>query len=231
MRMSTWGPWSGTRPRRSDARWLAEQVAQGQPEALAELYRSEAGPVYRYALALCGNAAWAADATQEAFIAFAQKPGDYDPTRATPGAYLAGGGCPTPLAQPRSQRLGVPWPETSGPGGPGGPGGVGDGFGDRPSDAARERLGPAGWEQRHPESLAVGAQTTAELWAALRQLPCAFREAVVLVDLQERPYAEAARIAGIELNTLRTRVHRGRARWAGRVANPGQLERQKQPAG
>ena len=34
----------------------------------------------------------------------------------------------------------------------------------------------------------------------------------VLVDLQERPYAEAARIAGVELNTLRSRLHRGRAR-------------------
>jgi RNA polymerase sigma-70 factor (ECF subfamily) len=35
---------------------------------------------------------------------------------------------------------------------------------------------------------------------------------VVLVDLQERPYAEAARIAGIELNTMRTRLHRARSR-------------------
>jgi len=35
---------------------------------------------------------------------------------------------------------------------------------------------------------------------------------IVLVDLQERAYAEAARIAGVELNTLRTRLHRGRAR-------------------
>jgi RNA polymerase sigma-70 factor (ECF subfamily) len=36
----------------------------------------------------------------------------------------------------------------------------------------------------------------------------------VLVDLQLRPYAVAAAIAGIELNTLRTRVHRARTRLA-----------------
>ena len=66
------------------------------------------------------------------------------------------------------------------------------------------------------------AQSGAEVWLALRQLPVAFREAVVLVDLQERPYAEAAQIAGIELNTLRTRLHRGRARLAALLnASPG----------
>ena len=44
--------------------------------------------------------------------------------------------------------------------------------------------------------------------------PAPFREALVLVDLQERPYAEAAQVAGIEINTLRTRLHRGRQRLA-----------------
>ncbi|MFO1266575.1 MAG: sigma factor-like helix-turn-helix DNA-binding protein [Rubrivivax sp.] len=65
-----------------------------------------------------------------------------------------------------------------------------------------------------PEALLVRTQEVQALWAALRALPAVFREAVVLVDLQERPYAEAAQIAGIELNTLRTRLHRARARLA-----------------
>jgi RNA polymerase sigma-70 factor (ECF subfamily) len=50
--------------------------------------------------------------------------------------------------------------------------------------------------------------------AGLRALPAPFREALLLVDLQERPYAEAARIAGIEVNTLRTRLHRARLKLA-----------------
>ena len=57
---------------------------------LEALYRQQAGPVYRYALALSGNAAWAADATQDAFVALAQKPTAFDPTRGSLGAYLAG---------------------------------------------------------------------------------------------------------------------------------------------
>ena len=43
------------------------------------------------------------------------------------------------------------------------------------------------------------------------------REALVLVDLQERPYEQAAQIAGIELNTLRSRLHRARARLAAQL--------------
>ena len=52
------------------------------------------------------------------------------------------------------------------------------------------------------------------LWDAIRALPWPFREALVLVDLQERPYEQAAAIAGIALNTLRSRLHRARARLA-----------------
>ena len=50
-------------------------------------------------------------------------------------------------------------------------------------------------------------------------------EAVVLVDVQDRSYDEAAQIAGIELNTLRTRVHRGRAKLARLLAAPLNGER------
>ena len=67
-----------------------------------------------------------------------------------------------------------------------------------------------GSAEASPEALLLRVQDGHSVWAALRQLPPVFREAIVLVDLQERPYADAARIAGIELNTLRTRVHRAR---------------------
>ena len=41
---------------------LLQRLARGDRGALEALYRQQAGPVYRYALALCSNAAWAADA-------------------------------------------------------------------------------------------------------------------------------------------------------------------------
>ena len=164
-------------------------LARGETQAIDVLYRSEAARVYRYALALCGNAGWAADATQEAFVALALRPQGFDATRGSLGAYLAGVARHALAAHWRTARDEVPLPDND--------------DGDEGSAEAPS-----------PEDLLVQAQSGGAVWEALRRLPAPFREALVLVDLQERSYAEAAAIAGIELNTLRTRLHRGRIKLA-----------------
>ncbi len=45
---------------------------------------------------------------------------------------------------------------------------------------------------------------------ALGSLPVAYREAVVLCDLQELTYQDAAAAAGCAIGTVRSRLHRGR---------------------
>jgi len=58
------------------------------------------------------------------------------------------------------------------------------------------------------------------LRAAIAALPPHYRDVLVLVELAERSYAEAAAICGCELNTVRSRLSRGRAllaRWLGIV--------------
>lgn len=191
--MMTFVPWNRPRPRRTDAATdtgaLVLRLVAGETAVLAELYEREAGAVYRYALALCGNTGWAADAVQEAFVALASRPAGFDATRGALGAYLAGVARHALAAQRRELRLEQPWPEDDA----------------QDIDAV---------DQASPETLLVRSQDGHTVWAALRQLPAVFREAIVLVDLQERPYADAARIAGIELNTLRTRVHRARLKLA-----------------
>jgi RNA polymerase sigma-70 factor (ECF subfamily) len=180
---------------------LRSPRAEERRGALDELYRREAGAVYRYALALSGNPQWAADATQEAFVGLATRPQAFDPARGALGAYLAGAARHALAAQWRLARRETPLPDED----------------DEAAEAAQAES-----TEQSPETLLVRAQGGAEVWAALRRLPVAFREALVLVDLQERPYAEAAQIAGIELNTLRTRLHRGRARLAALLnASPG----------
>jgi RNA polymerase sigma-70 factor (ECF subfamily) len=47
--------------------------------------------------------------------------------------------------------------------------------------------------------------------AAVLELPAEFREAVVLCELEELSYEEAARMAGCPIGTIRSRLHRGRA--------------------
>jgi RNA polymerase sigma-70 factor, ECF subfamily len=186
--MMTFVPWNRRSPASEQAQALAA-LAAGDRQALAPLYRSEAAPVYRYALALCGNPGWAADATQEAFMALATRAQTFDPTRGTLGAWLAGVARHALAAQWRELRHEAPLPE---------------------DEATASEAATAA----SPESILVQTQDAAAVWAALRRLPAVYREAVVLVDLQERPYAEAAAIAGCELNTLRTRLHRGRLKLA-----------------
>ena len=204
-------PWRAARRHRpasaapalaGDAAGQAEALAAlraGNRQAIAVLYEAEAPRVYRYALALAGNAAWAADATQEAFVALALRPHTYDASRAPLGAWLAGVARHALAAQWRQALGHEPLPD---------------------DDAAADE-GMPGAAAPSPEDLLVRAQDGDAVWAALRQLPAGFREAVVLVDVQERPYAEAAAIAGVELNTLRTRLHRGRQKLALLLAPDG----------
>lgn len=165
---------------------LLRRLGKGEPEALDQIYRRESASVYRYALALSSNPAWAADAMQDAFVSLAARPQGFDPLRGTLGAYLAG------IAR---HALMQRWREPNAP------------EPDADSMAGDET-------QPSPEDLLVRAQDQAQVWAAIRRLPWPQREALVLVDLQQRPYAEAATIAAIEINTLRTRLHRARLRLA-----------------
>ncbi|MGB7026465.1 MAG: sigma factor-like helix-turn-helix DNA-binding protein, partial [Candidatus Acidiferrum sp.] len=47
--------------------------------------------------------------------------------------------------------------------------------------------------------------------AAVLELPTEFREAVVMCELEEMSYEEAARMTGCPIGTIRSRLHRGRA--------------------
>ncbi len=53
----------------------------------------------------------------------------------------------------------------------------------------------------------------------LQTLPDGFREAVVMVDLQELSYREAARQLGVPVGTVMSRLHRGRKLLAAQMAS------------
>ncbi len=56
-----------------------------------------------------------------------------------------------------------------------------------------------------------------EVVHALRELPPAYRRCVVLVDLEERSYKEAAELLGRPLGTVMSRLHRGRRLLQGKL--------------
>jgi RNA polymerase sigma-70 factor (ECF subfamily) len=186
-------PWPKRQPS-SDSSQLLRRLASGDAAALDLVYRAEAGEVYRFALAMCANPAWSADATQDAFVHLAEGPGGYDPEKGPLRAWLCG------IAR---HKLLARWREAAGV---------------WPLEESDEAALSAADGAPGPEDELARGQDRRALWRAIRSLPWVFREALVLVDLQERPYAEAAQIAGVELNTLRTRLHRARQRVAQALA-------------
>lgn len=73
-----------------------------------------------------------------------------------------------------------------------------------------------GWrahcEPQQPEPLLLGQISRSELSRALQDLPEEFRAALLLVDVQDLPYRDAARVLQVPVGTVRSRVSRGRAR-------------------
>jgi RNA polymerase sigma-70 factor (ECF subfamily) len=56
----------------------------------------------------------------------------------------------------------------------------------------------------------IAEETTAALYEAIRELPPAYRDAVVLCDLEERSYEDAATLMGCPVGTVRSRLYRAR---------------------
>ena len=141
------------------------------------------------------NAALSADAVQDAFVQLAEKPQGYDRNQGPLRAYLCG------IVR---YRLLARWRESTP-------------FAtlEEEDEAAHDMPGT-----HAPDAELARTQDTQALWRAVARQPWVFREAVVLVDIQERTYTEAAQIAGVEINTLRTRLHRARQRLAQALVPP-----------
>jgi RNA polymerase sigma-70 factor (ECF subfamily) len=63
----------------------------------------------------------------------------------------------------------------------------------------------------------IDDQRTAALIEAVQELPAAYRDAVVLCDLEERSYEDAARIINCPVGTVRSRLHRARGLLAAKM--------------
>jgi len=89
-----------------------------------------------------------------------------------------------------------------------------------------------------PESLIFSKLMNGEIESTLKELPEEFRTAVVLVDIEELTYEEAAQVMGCPVGTIRSRVSRGRrllqvrlkGLWPGKIGRRVEKTGQIQPA-
>lgn len=167
---------------------LFVRLRKRDEQAFVALYRKRQASIFRFALHMSGSSAVAEDVTQEVFLTLLREECGFDPERGTVSGYLFG--IARKLVLRNLER----------------------GRSDVTLDTESDESG--GLE------LAVNDDPLAELThregiEALRRavvtLPRRYREVVVLCDLEEIDYAEAAVALGCPIGTVRSRLHRARA--------------------
>ena len=161
---------------------LVRKMSGGSEDAFAVIYQRYGPPVYRFALHLLTDSQAAEEIVQETFLTLLRSPRGYDPSRGSLLSWLLG------IARNLARRAaGSDW-ET-------------DGL----EDSASEIPGPIDL---------AGDLTRRETIGAVRQavdsLPVAYREVVILCELQELDYLEVSRILKCPVGTVRSRLHRAR---------------------
>ena len=177
---------------------LLRRMLTGDGDAFTELYRRKHPAIYRFALHMSGNPALAEDVTQEVFMALIREPGRFDPTRGSLGAFLFGIARNHLRKRWEQERRLVPIAVDS------------DAHDDFAAFAASRNakiLGPAPTFRDDLESL----DTIGRVRRAISTLPESYREVVVLCELEEMSYEEAAAALSCPIGTVRSRLHRARA--------------------
>jgi len=81
---------------------------------------------------------------------------------------------------------------------------------DKNGDVSEETLARI-TDHRTPAHWAEFGERREHVRAAVLELPVEFREAIVLCELEELSYEEAAKALDCPIGTIRSRLHRGRA--------------------
>ena len=163
---------------------LLAQALDGNEDAFTALYRRRQGSVYRFALHMSGSQQIAEEVTQDVFMFLLQRGRDFDPSRGAVGAFLFGVArnyVRRAIEKSHSQAMMTTPAEDE------------DVFLVTDSDPVDE---------------IARSQTSKAVWKAVLSLPEHYREAVVLCDLQELSYADAAEAMGCAIGTIRSRLHR-----------------------
>jgi RNA polymerase sigma-70 factor (ECF subfamily) len=166
---------------------LLLRLKNGDEEAFLILYRRRQAGLFRFALHMSGSMQVAEDVTQEVFLALLREDCGYDPDRGTLAGYLFGIVRKLVLRQLERGRSDVALDTDSG-------------------DFAQPELAIVD----DPLLDLTRREGIDALRRAVHALPRRYREVVVLCDLEEVDYADAAVALGCPIGTVRSRLHRAR---------------------
>ena len=167
---------------------LLMRMRSGDERAFVALYRRRQAAIYRFALHMSGSATVAEDVTQEVFLALIREQCGFDPERGTLSGYLFGIARKQVLRHMERGRSDVAL-ET-----------------DLESSSLPELM-----LNEDPLASLIDREGIEALRRSVLALPQRYREVVVLCDLEEVDYEEAATVLGCPIGTVRSRLHRARA--------------------
>jgi RNA polymerase sigma-70 factor, ECF subfamily len=167
---------------------LLRLISSGNETAFLTFYRKHQGPVFRFALQMSGKAEVAEEVTQDVFMVVMKAAKQFDPGRGSASGYLYG--IARNLVR-RSLEREKPYLTVL-------------------DDPGNEYSGHLADDHDIAFEFAQ-AERVESLRRAVLALPPAYREVVVLCDLHELDYADAAVVLGCAIGTIRSRLHRARA--------------------
>lgn len=180
---------------------LVARIAAGEAASLSVLFRRRQQNVYRFALHLTGSPAMADDVTQDVFVTVIREARRFEAGRATVSSWLCG------IARNFVRRR------------------IALDHGTASLDDVKVDI-PIVATDTDPLADLTSAEAIESLRRAVLSLPLRYREVVVLCDLQETSYGDAAAALGCPIGTVRSRLNRGRALLTAKM-----IETQKQQRG
>jgi RNA polymerase sigma-70 factor (ECF subfamily) len=165
---------------------LLRLMLAGDESAFIALYRRWQANIYRFALRMCGSEAMAEDVTQEVFMILMNDSSRYDTNKGSLSGYLYGIARFQSLRRLQRDRAWVSIEDETD-------------FEDQGSGISNDPLLDL-----------TRAETVQSVRDAILVLPPHYREVVVLCDLHELSYADAADALGCAIGTVRSRLHRAR---------------------
>ncbi|MGB9110416.1 MAG: RNA polymerase sigma factor [Telluria sp.] len=181
---------------------LLRAMRGGAADAFAALYRRHQGPLYRYTLLRCGSSDTAADVVQEAFMGLLTERFRFDPLRGQLQAFLFGVARNLILKLEEGRRRHVALP-------------VSDGAQDDDDAELEIPLDDDGG----PLARLLDSEAAEQVRRALAHLAPHYRDVVILYEMHDLSYADIADICQVDIGTVRSRLSRGRAALAKRLAD------------
>lgn len=177
---------------------LLRRMLAGDEQAFTSLYRTYQAGIYRFVRQMTGEASLADEVTQEVFLTLMWEGRSFNARRGSLRAWLYGiaRNCIRRCLERERLYVGLDGEEDE------------ENTVDLLPDACAPADGLAGLGRR---------ETVEQVRRAVLALPAGYREAVILCELHELGYAEAAEILGCPVGTVRSRLHRARELLAPRL--------------